>query len=380
MEKENVNDASLNYIKLDYTLNTVEERLNLVNKIIEETPSEKLTKQYLERLADYLLLKYKKEKDLTKQKTGKDNILTENRKKHIYTREISLEGLAYSFNNNNENSNSIGEDGIYNVINDNKNILLTPKNPITDKDIAEVPGLAELTDTIHELEARFDNTKDPKQRKSLKDNIISLYKDRYILRTSHKGHINCINPTKVIYKMELYENITLDENDEIQVDANISLLIPTHVSYILCNYSKMKEGCYDKFESDIYYLLLHLEELVDQTLREKYPLYYDLLIYKIDGMQNSDIQRELEQKYNIRYSVEYISSLWRNKIPKLIAEQAQTNWLTWHYTEEEPGVFKKCSRCGQIKLAHNRFFSKNKSSKDGFYSICKCCRNKKRSE
>ena len=201
MAKENVNDTSLNYIKLDYTLNTVEERLNLVNKIIEETPSEKLTKQYLERLADYLLLKYKKEKDLTQQQKGKDNILTENRKKHIYTREISLEGLAYSFNNNNENSNSIGEDGIYNVINDNKNILLTPKNPITDKDLAEVPGLAELTDTIHELEARFDNTKDPKQRKSLKDNIISLYKDRYILRTSHKGHINCINPTKVIYKM-----------------------------------------------------------------------------------------------------------------------------------------------------------------------------------
>ena len=142
----------------------------------------------------------------------------------------------------------------------------------------------------------------------------------------------------------------------------------------------MKEGCYDKFESDIYYLLLHLEELVDQALKEKYPLYYDLLIYKIDGMQNSDIQRELEQKYNIHYSVEYISSLWRNKIPKLIAEQAQTNWLIWHYTEEEPGVFKKCSRCGQIKLAHNRFFSKNKSSKDGLYSICKCCRNKKRSE
>ena len=33
---------------------------------------------------------------------------------------------------------------------------------------------------------------------------------------------------------------------------------------------------------------------------------------------------------------------------------------------------------GQIKLAHNKFFSRNKSSKDGYYSICKDCRNKKK--
>ena len=43
----------------------------------------------------------------------------------------------------------------------------------------------------------------------------------------------------------------------------------------------------------------------------------------------------------------------------------------------EKGKYKTCSRCGQIKLAHNKYFSKNKTSKDGFYSICKACRNTK---
>ena len=43
----------------------------------------------------------------------------------------------------------------------------------------------------------------------------------------------------------------------------------------------------------------------------------------------------------------------------------------------EKGKYKTCTRCGQIKLAHNKYFSKNKTSKDGFYSICKCCRNSK---
>lgn len=378
MKEQNKVNNSLSaedHIKFDYKLNTPEERVDLINEILKNTPSEKLTKKYLEKMADYLLLGY--EKDKTVKKDGKDKILSENRKNYIYEREISLEGLAYSFNNNADGGSNLGEDGIYNLINDNKNILLVPKNKISDDDIKNIPGMKELTETIRGLEEKIKNTKDGKQRKSLKDNIIALYKDRYVLRASHKGHINCINPTKSMHKLDLYENITLDAEGNLKIDANISLLIPEHVSYILCNYSKMKENSYDKFESDIYYMLIHLEKLVDKALKEKHPLYYDLLIYKIDGMQNLDIQRELEHKYQIRYSVEYISSLWRNKIPKLIAEQAQTDWIVWHYTEEEKGYFKKCSRCGQIKLAHNRFFSKNKSSKDNFYSICKECRNKK---
>jgi hypothetical protein len=47
---------------------------------------------------------------------------------------------------------------------------------------------------------------------------------------------------------------------------------------------------------------------------------------------------------------------------------------------KEKGAYKKCSRCGQIKLANNKYFSKNKTSKDGFYSICKACRNQKTSK
>ena len=101
------------------------------------------------------------------------------------------------------------------------------------------------------------------------------------------------------------------------------------------------------------------------------------MIYKIDGKQNVEIQELLNRDHGIKHSLEYISSLWRNKIPKLLAEQAQEDYLVWYYTIKEKGKWKRCSRCGQIKLAHNRFFSKNKTSRDGYYSICKECRNKK---
>lgn len=119
-----------------------------------------------------------------------------------------------------------------------------------------------------------------------------------------------------------------------------------------------------------------LDRLIAETLAP-YPLYLDLLILKIDGRTNLDIQEFIEEKYGIKHSVEYISSLWRKKIPKLLAEQEKKNYLIWYYTEKERGSWKKCSRCGQIKLANNKFFSKNSTSKDGFYSICKECRNSK---
>jgi hypothetical protein len=98
---------------------------------------------------------------------------------------------------------------------------------------------------------------------------------------------------------------------------------------------------------------------------------------KIDGLSNIDIRTEINKKYGKMYTNEYISSLWRKKIPKLIAEEAERQYLDWYYTVVEKGKWKRCSRCGQIKLAHNFYFSKNKSSRDGFYSICKCCRNAK---
>lgn len=70
-----------------------------------------------------------------------------------------------------------------------------------------------------------------------------------------------------------------------------------------------------------------LDVLVDSTLKKDFPLYYKLLIYKIDGRSNLEIQEALKDEFDITYTVEYLSSLWRNKIPKLIAEKAKEEYL-----------------------------------------------------
>jgi hypothetical protein len=47
------------------------------------------------------------------------------------------------------------------------------------------------------------------------------------------------------------------------------------------------------------------------------------MIYKIDGDSNKDIAEKIKKDYNTTYSIEYISALWRKKIPKIIADCAK---------------------------------------------------------
>lgn len=350
-------------LKLDYSLETPEARNELVKKIIAETPPEKLSNRYIEILTDYIVFAMDKEERKNKK------ILTDNRMVTVNKREMSFEGLVGKFEN--------GEDGIYNIIANDKNIIFTPKISITPQDVEDIPELKQLKEAIAQVE-KAEKAARGKRKFLLKKQLIEMHQDQYIIKSAYKPPMYCTNAVKSFSKIDFSDDFYIDEEGKPHNDGLISFFNPKHISALLCHYSKLKEDCYGKFNSDSYYLMEDLDDLIDRTLKLDYPLYYDLMIYKIDGKQNVEIQKLLNEKYNIKYTVEYLSSLWRNKIPKLIAEKAEEDYLIWYYTEKEKGKWKKCSRCGEIKLAHNKFFSKNKTSRDGFYSICKVCRNKKK--
>ena len=354
--EENIKPAH----KLDYSLQTPQERNELVKKIIDETPPEQLTNKYLTILSDYIIFA------MDKEERKKKKILTDNRMVTVNRRETSFQGLAGQL-----------ENGIYNMIANDKNIIFMPKVTITEEDIKEIPGLKDLRDAIDNVEKQF-KAATGKRKFLLKKQLIEMRQDQYVLKSAYRQPMYMMNVTKSFSKLQLDGKITITEDGQVKSTELVSLFDQKHVSALLCNYSKLKEDAWSKFSSDSYYLMEDLDNLIERTLKDKYPLYYDLLIYKIDGKQNIEIQELLNEKHGIKHSVEYISSLWRNKIPKLLAEQAQEDYLIWYYTMQERGKWKRCSRCGEVKLAHNRFFSKNKTSKDGFYSICKYCRNKKK--
>ena len=91
-------------IKLDYSLQTPEERNELVKQILSENPNP--SEKYIEVLTDYLIL------CMEKQEKKEKKILTDNRMATVNKRECSFEGLVSQLEN--------GEDGIYNLINENK--------------------------------------------------------------------------------------------------------------------------------------------------------------------------------------------------------------------------------------------------------------------
>ena len=362
-EQENITTQQEEPLKLDYTIESSKERNELVKKIIAATPPQRLTNRYLEYLADYILFA------MSKEQKKERKINTDNRMVTINKRETSLEGLVTKFES--------GEDGVYNmIIQSDKNIILTPKVSITQEDIATIPALKQLRDAIEVVEEQEKRARG-KRKYLLKKQIIQMRQDQYIIKNAYKKPIYCLNCVKNFNFISFEDNITVLQDGSIKDDSLLSFLNPKHISALLRNYSKLKEDSYGKLYTDGCYIMWDLDDLIEKTLRDKYPLYYSLLIYKIDGKQNAEIQRLLEKQHGIKHSVQYISSLWRNKIPKLLAEQAQKDFLQWYFTNKEYGKWKKCTRCGEIKLAHNMFYSKNNSSKDGFYSICKDCRNNK---
>lgn len=348
-------------IKLDYKLKTCEERADLVNKIVAQTPKEKLSNRYLEILGDYIM------GGISKEEKKAHLYLTDNRLITINKRETSFEGLAEKFEN--------GEDGIYNLMVNDKNVLLTPKIGITDEDINTIPGLKELKIQMQATEEAI-KAATGKKKYLLKKQLIEMRRDQYALKNSAKPPMYLAPTPRGLNKVDLSEHRWVDSNGNPQSDGLISFFNPTHILAILSNYNALKLEINGHYQNDFYYLMEDFDLLLNKSL-EKYPHFLDFLKMKFDGKTSAEIQTMLKEKYNISYSIQYISSLWRTKIPKMIAEKAQNDYLIWHYTNVEKGVWKKCSCCKQLKPSSTRFFSKNNTSKDGLYSICKECRNKK---
>lgn len=344
-------------MKLDYSIDSLEERKKAVDQYLAETPDP--TPRALEILADYLIM------CMEKQERREKKILTENRLVTVNKRETSFEGLAESFEN--------GEDGIYNIMTENKDAVFRPKNPITQADLDEIPELRAVREAIEFWQQQQPHVSGH-DAYVVKQTIIDFQKDQYIVRDSIKRPVQLKIMTHTMPKTYLDDEETL-EDGKLKV-SGVSLCDPNVCSAILCNYSKLVQAGYGVFDNDTWYLMEDFDRISAAALQD-FPLLERIVELKIDGLSNADIQQKLQEEFGLQYTVEYLSTLWRKKIPAMIAEAAQDEFYYWYYLNKEPGQYKRCSRCGKLKLAIPRYFSKNNTSKDGYYSICKKCRAEK---
>jgi hypothetical protein len=293
-------------------------------------------------MADYIL------------RDSDDSILTDNRMVTINRRETSFQGLSDRLEG--------GEDALHNLIRQDKQTILTPKNKITQQDIDQIPELRRLRERILEWEERME-TAHGTQRYTIKKILIEMRKEQYTIKQMYKTPMY----TKGTYHIKVQTSTV----DELKLDQ------PAHVAEILNNYSRLKQALWDDLHNDMRWLLVDLEQLINEYIKDSHPIYYQILIMKIGGDTNEEIKSYLGDQLGKHHSQEYISSLWCNKIPELIADGYRENYLNWFFTYRARGLYKTCSRCLEPKLAHRRYFGTNQAAKYGFYSVCKKCRNKK---
>ena len=103
----------------------------------------------------------------------------------------------------------------------------------------------------------------------IKRALIEMRKDQYVIKNAYRKPIV---PNKIC-RSQAPRSLDLD------------LKRPEVVSAILCNYSRLKQDSWDRFQDDTWYIMQDFDEVATKALAE-YPMYERLLEYKIDGLTN----------------------------------------------------------------------------------------------
>lgn len=158
----------------------------------------------------------------------------------------------------------------------------------------------------------------------------------------------------------------------------IDMRDPEHVFQVLNQLCDLEEVAREKsFGSNLRPLLdtlLYYIEQADLSSSQR-----EILQMKLDKKKNVDIARAINEKYKKTYSVNYISTIFRQKIiPKICAAASyHEQVVSVLFFEEE---FKQCNCCGETYLLDALNFVRKSRSKDGFSERCKRCDKKIRQE
>lgn len=162
------------------------------------------------------------------------------------------------------------------------------------------------------------------------------------------------------------EIIELSKNHILLSDAN------TYKGLIL-TYKDLKDKYQDKLNHDMWSLLYVFEELLEQTeFTQDEQFVLDMLFDSYNQKQIRD-QYELVNLNSI--TKDRVSRLINTQIPNKILNTYLDSVEDWVYTEKIKGKYKECSKCGDIKLANDRYYSQNKDSNDNLHTVCKKCRS-----
>lgn len=352
---------------LDFNLQAYQERLGLVNFLDEQGYLAMCPPTELEKVANYLL--YAEDVDAEVE-------LKEGSKK-----KVSYEALIES---------ALGESTIQKS--EEISIYKVPRQCIDrekDKDIPYMQSLWECIDYITEHYQYCKDVLEGKRDMDINRKLIPTYQTKYFLREWMIDLRREQFLLKDSYNPPIGTALTFPfyvekpDNIGIRVGKNIVCYYPLQVDFgnwkhlhaMLKYYGGMKaktDGQPLHPWWDMYNLLDIL--IKKAKLTEEQQLILDA---KIAHVSNEDIVRELEKMGGKTYSVNYVSTIWKQHITKRMAKAA----YLW-YEEEKYRIgadpenikrWKYCPQCRRMLYGHELNFSKTQTGE--WKDTCKDCMN-----
>lgn len=352
---------------LNYNIDSIEERMSLVNRIIEENDNdlvEYYTNHYnphvsqlgvlsentrvakdLESLASYLL--YAKDLDAS------EDTITDYRQKRNNSREASIEKVIKFKEVRKET---------------NRSIIKTPKIKVNDKDRAEYPELEETGKTIEKMTKMITSGRDTNgnkmtltEVKKLKWIRTDIQKDEIAIKNELKGYIR-------------FQSICKSEPDYNQLSF-IRFDDPEIIRVLVEDYADLKETSYDDTFGYMKIIILAFEDLVEKSEITGYMK--DIFMWKVEGRSHDEMIKGLIDKYDLKMTKPRLSKMTRETIPNMIVETYKQQREDWVYTYAIRGEYKTCNCCKVNYLLTKKYFNPNKRSKSGLRNVCKKCRKEK---
>ena len=156
----------------------------------------------------------------------------------------------------------------------------------------------------------------------------------------------------------------------------VNFLDETHVTAILQMYFELEDS-HNEEDLDLMTrrLLCTLQYYI--KLARLTDVQREILDLKIQKKTNNEIQKYINKKYQKSYTINYISTIFRQKIIPSICEAVEYHQeIIGNLFFEEN--FKKCSMCGKELLLSKYNFIKKSRSKDGYSNRCKICEKEER--
>lgn len=153
-------------------------------------------------------------------------------------------------------------------------------------------------------------------------------------------------------------------------EHKLDLTNPTHIYHILKLYCDLLKSSYGDPNSQMKHILLTIDEL---AIKANFTdVQFFILNHKICHWTNDRICAALEKEFGVKYTSNYISTIFSQTICGKIADMAKLQKKEQDNLNN-PAAWKKCTCCGRKLLRDTYFFVRKSGTKDGLAARCKDC-------